>query len=888
MKKVLLGVVLAFFLGFSLVAAGSGQASVDSELKKLAHYAEEYETGNLNYVGFLVYSSAVQGSLSELLGATDSMHGKTLTQEQLKKVFGEPKYMTKWVWSEWEQSDVKLDGEVGEYKKVVFDGNKIQVQLGAWPHIISKDSNEVVYNLNFWVESKRPDEEFNLDLRIEEIKELAEEYDADPSSSNGDALAKASVDAEKAFQRTQEQSADDCEDLMNKIFGSEHKREPMNMFSNEILFYENDADRAEAKINLNMCDDCEWNWINLNMWVEMRKSGSHFEDSKEGNFDYQKYKQLSNEELKAKTRELVNDMKSELEVGDYSGAMASSQELQMVTQAWNEVANDVWNEIDKLYRLDWESMTPEESEECSRNYCWIANEQKRRIAEKDLRKQNYGDRKAFYLSLFEGYERKESYSVQQEWEMRLFEKFVEKGKETCDNGKDDNENGAIDCADSQCGGKICGRLNSESGEEIDMYCIAGVCQIKEEIIVDVGPVCGNNICEPGEMGEFEAESNENYDTATSAGPSGGEGAGEDFLLASENAGGGEDHMVRLDESGETGEDEENSNGEEGEAVTICHVTPGSPNGAHTIIVGKSAVEAHLAHGDYLGECKDSGSLLCPQDCIQCEAHEPIECNGKVIFSGEDENGCPLEPICLAESDSCDSDEDCKFLCGIGGCFDGKCQLDEMEECKEAECSDGEKKKEKCNGGKEVVKGICVEGLWEETGVECEDEGGSCDSYCMEFLSRAEFDCPGDLEISGDYPDCDCEWVCEDVSDDECVVKSDCGGKNDVCSNGKCVTLPSVVEEEEEKVEQEENKDVDLVPGVPGLSPDKDEESSQPAGLNSGENQKEDNGRQGEEQEEKEEQVEEEPEESGNDERDGELSSRLGRSVRFTPLGYAVS
>jgi hypothetical protein len=37
-------------------------------------------------------------------------------------------------------------------------------------------------------------------------------------------------------------------------------------------------------------------------------------------------------------------------------------------------------------------------------------------------------------------------------------------------------------------------------------------------------------------------------------------------------------------------------------VTICHVPPGNPDNKHTITVGASAVPAHLAHGDFLGDC----------------------------------------------------------------------------------------------------------------------------------------------------------------------------------------------------------------------------------------------------------------------------------------------
>jgi hypothetical protein len=41
-------------------------------------------------------------------------------------------------------------------------------------------------------------------------------------------------------------------------------------------------------------------------------------------------------------------------------------------------------------------------------------------------------------------------------------------------------------------------------------------------------------------------------------------------------------------------------------VTLCHVPPGNPANEHNITVGAPAVEAHLAHGDYLGECNRAG------------------------------------------------------------------------------------------------------------------------------------------------------------------------------------------------------------------------------------------------------------------------------------------
>ena len=53
-------------------------------------------------------------------------------------------------------------------------------------------------------------------------------------------------------------------------------------------------------------------------------------------------------------------------------------------------------------------------------------------------------------------------------------------------------------------------------------------------------------------------------------------------------------------SGDT--DVEGSQDDIEDQVTICHVPPGNPDNAHTIVVGAPAVDAHLAHGDFEGEC----------------------------------------------------------------------------------------------------------------------------------------------------------------------------------------------------------------------------------------------------------------------------------------------
>jgi len=95
MKKKVLIIVFALILFLSPLILASG---IDSEIKKLTNYASEYETGNINYVQFLVYSSSVREKMNGILGATGKEMGGILKEEQLKSILGEPTEETKWVW----------------------------------------------------------------------------------------------------------------------------------------------------------------------------------------------------------------------------------------------------------------------------------------------------------------------------------------------------------------------------------------------------------------------------------------------------------------------------------------------------------------------------------------------------------------------------------------------------------------------------------------------------------------------------------------------------------------------------------------------------------------------------------------------------------------------
>ena len=82
-KKVFVIAVLVILILPIIIAS-----SIDNQIQKLTHYAEEYETGNIDYVQLILYASSVSQNLNELLGATRSEHGDLLKQDKIESVLG--------------------------------------------------------------------------------------------------------------------------------------------------------------------------------------------------------------------------------------------------------------------------------------------------------------------------------------------------------------------------------------------------------------------------------------------------------------------------------------------------------------------------------------------------------------------------------------------------------------------------------------------------------------------------------------------------------------------------------------------------------------------------------------------------------------------------------
>ena len=57
---------------------------------------------------------------------------------------------------------MKLSNQVPVWDKIVFDGGKIQIRLGAYPSILRSGNDSVVYRLNFNINFKKPKDQVDM------------------------------------------------------------------------------------------------------------------------------------------------------------------------------------------------------------------------------------------------------------------------------------------------------------------------------------------------------------------------------------------------------------------------------------------------------------------------------------------------------------------------------------------------------------------------------------------------------------------------------------------------------------------------------------------------------------------------------------------------------
>jgi len=140
-------------------------------------------------------------------------------------------------------------------------------------------------------------------------------------------------------------------------------------------------------------------------------------------------------------------------------------------------------------------------------------------------------------------------------------------------------------------------------------------------------------------------------------------------------------------------------------VTVCHRPPGNPANSHTLSISKSALKAHLGHGDVLGRCAPT----CAADGADCAAAGDCcsdNCDAGVCAAacGTSGQGCESGADCC--SGVCtDTSKTCADQCTIGPELHGPpCERD-------LDCCEGQ--------------GVCIIGLCYPENLGCSMPGAPC-------------------------------------------------------------------------------------------------------------------------------------------------------------------
>jgi hypothetical protein len=99
-------------------------------------------------------------------------------------------------------------------------------------------------------------------------------------------------------------------------------------------------------------------------------------------------------------------------------------------------------------------------------------------------------------------------------------------------------------------------------------------------------------------------------------------------------------------------------------VKVCHIPPGNEENFHTITISANALQSHLDHGDFLGECTEQA---CAPLNAPCTADHPeVCCTGlcNPVIPG-------LTGCCAPQGAPCDLSNPgacCSLICfAVGGC-----------------------------------------------------------------------------------------------------------------------------------------------------------------------------------------------------------------------------
>ncbi len=449
--------ILIVLLGF-LVASSEDEEAFNGQIKRATHYAENYESGNVNYPQLIVYLSSVKEELNNILLNFD----KNLIEEELTPILGAPEKTTVAL-SVDGISDVQVSDPVSTWiNTIIFDGNKIQIKINAVP--IISDNKIITYKADFTTIFKESITEENLKSKIADIEKLAKTYSLDPNIENANKLADGSVYVEKISDLYFKQTNKKCEDTMQELIGEEGLKIKEETAIKDYEFYNKDGYSVVSTLSLleKYSGVGEKTWIAFGFTFKKNEKIIRYniiEDTSDS------FSGLGINGIKTKFIELNSRAKQALTSKDYSGAYSNFKQMEALTKALNEKINQ------------------EKNQELA-----------------------FVDAVKFFNGLLEGYPLvATAYEKNDVFEKILIREFKNVSQEICNNEEDDNNDTKIDCEDQTCIGQVCGTktanvtINGTTKEQnILLYCIDGECKEKIEKKDIKTIICGNDICEEDE------------------------------------------------------------------------------------------------------------------------------------------------------------------------------------------------------------------------------------------------------------------------------------------------------------------------------------------------------------------------------------------------------
>ncbi len=311
-----------FFLIFVLILATvSATDSVDDVVNTITKHAEDYEAGKISLAQLSVYKNSVRSDFFEVLGVNEEeFRWGNETQQQIvekaiQRFFGEPFEKTNWAWNINEDREEKLDESVPAWRKIIFDGKKVQITFNAWPEILyKKGKKQIFYWPGFEVRFKQQFD-FDIDKLISSIKETATIYSTQGQKS--DLLIDQIISTENLLNNYLQQNRFNCISAMETIFDKTEKAQKESLTKWRVYPYS--GEDFDLWLELNTCNSCEWPWINFWIEVESHRMFRGKQDMDMEKIDKEELKHLSIDELYEKQEKLIDELVKEAEKLDRTG-----------------------------------------------------------------------------------------------------------------------------------------------------------------------------------------------------------------------------------------------------------------------------------------------------------------------------------------------------------------------------------------------------------------------------------------------------------------------------------------------------------------------------------------------------------------------------------------